>query len=71
MSILIVAILIAMATPEAQCWPDMSIIAGLYTNEKMLRNFEELKNEDNIKSIIIGFKNYYYIDTVNVTSCEY
>lgn len=66
MSILIAASFVAMAMPGVQCWPNMANIAALYTDKKMLRDFNEFKKEGPIKKLVIGFKNYYFVNRLEL-----
>ena len=67
MSILRVASFMVMVMPEVLCWPNMSNVAALYVNEDIFLNFEELEKVDAMEFIAIAFKNYYYVENVDVT----
>ena len=71
MWILIVAnFIVMMMMTEVLCWPSMSNIAALYTENDMFLNFEEVVKGAQSKFLLIAFKNYLYFEVVNMTFSE-
>ena len=70
MWILIVASFIVMTMPEIHCWPSTSNIAAMYSDKHVFLNFEELEKADAMHYLIIAFKNFHYVENVNVTLGE-
>ena len=63
----IVVMMMMMMMMEVLCWPSMSNIAAIYTENDMFLNFEEFIKTEIPPFCIIVFKNYYYIKYVHMT----
>ena len=66
-SFIAVMMMMMMMMMEVLCWPSMSNIAALYTEDDMFLNFEVFNRTEVPPLLIIVFKNYHYVKYVNVT----
>ena len=65
--VVMMMMMMMMMMMEVLCWPSMSNIAAIYTENDMFLNFEEFIKTKIPYYCVIVFKNYYFIKYVHMT----